>query len=183
MVVALQFIPVHYRYAPVLRSRSVTDEDPSPGIALQDLTVRIMENLVSPRRLRPTDRVLRMRGSSADIPYDTRRCPILRLRACLVLVQCVHVNPATLCILPWTVRRDVPIHTASTKRWSELDVSGLIDDVVVATVVLTSHAAAIVGQRIKSSLALTATLSALRLAHTQPGKHYVLPSCPSVSGP
>ena len=70
MVVALQFIPVYYRYAPVLRSRSVTDEDPSPGIALQDLSVRIMENLVSPRLLRLTDRVLRMRGSSADIPHQ-----------------------------------------------------------------------------------------------------------------
>lgn len=56
MVVALQFkfLPVQYALctctmhcAPVLRSRSVTDEDPSPSNALQDLSVRIRKNVVS----------------------------------------------------------------------------------------------------------------------------------------
>ena len=58
-----------------------------------------------------------------------------------------------------------------SKRWSELDVAGLMD-VVVATIVLPA-----MQQSCTGSLALTAALSALRLSHAQPAKHWVLPAC------
>lgn len=144
-------------YTPSMRS--VVDED--VGVVLQELGLRIVENVVAPRLLPLTDRVVRMRGEcSSQNVADSLPC------LTTALVYAVAVHPVTL------------FHTdrsTFSKRWGELDVAGLIDGAVIPTLIVPALQNSMCGP-----LAIAASFAALRLAHAQPTKHWVTPVCMAV---
>jgi hypothetical protein len=140
-------------YAPVLRS--ISDED--IGLALQELAVRVIENCLAPRLLQLLDRVIRFN--------NTRHINVALPFLSVSLVHLVGVYPTA---LHHTDR------TVYSKRWSELDVSGLVDACVTSLILP-------ILQRPSSSsstiVAITAAVAGLRLVHALPERSWVKPVC------
>ena len=140
-------------YAPTLRS--VCDED--VGIPTQELSIRIIENTIAPRLIQLLDRVIRYN-------HTRHLCMVLPCIS-MCLVHLLDVYPTT-------------IHntdrTTYSKRWSELDVAGLMD------VCITSMIVPILlrpSSTSSSVVAITAAISGLRLAHALPQRHWVRQVC------
>ena len=140
-------------YAPTLRS--IGDED--VGIPLQELSTRIIENTMAPRLLHLVDRVTRYQQSR----HICMALPCISM----CLVHLLDVYPTTI------HNTDRTVHS---KRWSELDVAGLIDVGITSIILPILYRPSSTSSSI---VAITAALSGLRLAHALPQQHWVRPVC------
>lgn len=144
-------------YAPSLRSvlttcRSTIEEDPS--VAQLELQGRIFQNIMAPRLLGLVTRIVHYNATQhhrMTLPFVTT-CLIHQLRT----------NAAV------TFEMD---RTTYAKRWADVDVIGLVNDVVTALLLPSMQSC------LDGDLAHTAVLCAIRLANACPNANWVLEIC------
>jgi len=146
-------------YAPSLRSvlmsspAATLEEDISvPQLELQS---RILRNIMAPRLLQLITRIVHYNNASHHI-----RMTLPFVTACLI--HQVRTNNASIYDMD---------RATYAKRWVDLDVMGLINDVVTAMLLPSMQSC------IDGDLAHTAALCALRLANACPNANWVLEIC------